>query len=185
MPSGDLLHEPQIAVGIVERAERHVAGALGVGPRLPRLDGERGAVPHVSHINATTDECVVGRLDVGDNEAGFGRARRGRCESHTEGDRGPRSRRSELDDAEAVEGSDVIVEPPTQSLVERLGPVDIRHGDDLDFEIHADTASAFSPVAPDTSVWLIAVTCFLSVLFAFHESTLVRVWRPRLMAKLS
>src|SRR5712671_1362852 len=40
-PRGDLLDEPQIAVGIVEGAERSVAGALGVGTGLARLEGER------------------------------------------------------------------------------------------------------------------------------------------------
>jgi len=70
--NGDLLDEPQIAVGIVEGAERPVAGALGVGARLPRLGGERRAVPHVAHVDGAADECVMGRLDVGDGETGLG-----------------------------------------------------------------------------------------------------------------
>jgi hypothetical protein len=40
----DLLHQPRIAVGIVEGAERPVAGALGVGTGPPRLGRERRAV---------------------------------------------------------------------------------------------------------------------------------------------
>ena len=70
-PRGDLLDEPQIAVGIVEGAEGPVAGALGVGAGLARLDGERRAVPHVAHVDAELDEFVMGRLDVGDDERGL------------------------------------------------------------------------------------------------------------------
>ena len=69
-----------IAVGIVEGEERPVAGALGVGAGLARLDGERRAVPDVTHVDATADESVMGRLDVGDDEPALGRAWRGRCE---------------------------------------------------------------------------------------------------------
>ena len=74
-PRGDLLDDPQIAVGIVEGAERPVAGALGVGAGLARLDGERRAVPHVTHVDAELDESVMGRLDVGDDEGALDRAR--------------------------------------------------------------------------------------------------------------
>src|SRR5438270_640336 len=42
----DLLDQPYVAVRIVERAERSVAGAFRVRARLPRLDGEGRAVPH-------------------------------------------------------------------------------------------------------------------------------------------
>jgi hypothetical protein len=51
-PSGDLLDEPQIAVGIAEGAERPVAGSLGGGAGLACLDAERGPVPHVKHVDA-------------------------------------------------------------------------------------------------------------------------------------
>src|ERR1700730_5116285 len=51
-PRGHLLDDPQIAVGIVEGAERPVAGALRVRARLARLDGERGTVPDVAHVDA-------------------------------------------------------------------------------------------------------------------------------------
>src|SRR6267143_1751635 len=74
----DLLDDPQIAVGIVEGAERPVAGALGVGAGLARFDGERRAVPHVTDVDAELEECVVGLLDVGDDEGALDRARGGR-----------------------------------------------------------------------------------------------------------
>src|SRR5450432_3248392 len=56
VPSSDLLDKPQIVVGIVEGAERPVAGALGVGAGLPRLGRERRAVPHITHVDTAADE---------------------------------------------------------------------------------------------------------------------------------
>jgi hypothetical protein len=86
---------------------RSYADALG----LPRLGGKRRAVPHVTHVDATANESVVCRLDIGDGELALGRAGCRRCESLAERDRGPRSWGCELDDAEPVERCDVIVEP--------------------------------------------------------------------------
>jgi hypothetical protein len=54
-PRGDLLEEPQIGVGVAEGAERPVAGALGVGTGLARLDGEGRPVPHVTHVDAALE----------------------------------------------------------------------------------------------------------------------------------
>src|ERR1700733_3144239 len=132
----DLLDQPQIAVGIAERAKGPVAGVLRVGTGLPRLDGERRAVPHVTHVDAKSDEPVVGRLDVGNGQSGLGRARSGGRESFSERDRGPRAWGRELDDAEALEWRRVIVESPTQLRVEAFGPVDVGDGDDVHFEVH-------------------------------------------------
>ena len=50
----------------------------------------------------------------------------------------PRAWGCELDEAEPLHRRNVIVEPPTQLLVERLGSVDVGHGDDVDFEIHVE-----------------------------------------------
>src|SRR6516225_9382352 len=55
-PRRDLLDQPRVAIGIGEARERPVAGALGVGARLSRLDRERRAVPDVAHLYATADE---------------------------------------------------------------------------------------------------------------------------------
>jgi hypothetical protein len=68
-PRRDLLDQPRVAVGIVEGAERPVTGALRVAAGLPRLDGKRRAVPHITHVDATADELVMGRLDVRGDEA--------------------------------------------------------------------------------------------------------------------
>lgn len=38
-------------------------------------------MPHVAHVNASTDESVMCRLDVSDSERFFGRAQRGSCET--------------------------------------------------------------------------------------------------------
>src|SRR5690348_16499550 len=60
-PRGDLLDQPQIAVGIGEGAERPVAGALGIDAGLPGLGGEWRAVPHVTHVDAPAGELAMGR----------------------------------------------------------------------------------------------------------------------------
>ena len=67
-PRRDFLDQPRVAVGILEGAERTVARALRVAAGLPCLDWERRAVPHVTHVDATADELVMGRLDVGDDQ---------------------------------------------------------------------------------------------------------------------
>src|SRR6516225_8069595 len=77
-PRGDLLDEPDIAVGIGEGAERPVAGVFGVGAWLPCLDRERRAVPDLAGVDTTAGEFVMGRYDVGDGQPSLGRARRGR-----------------------------------------------------------------------------------------------------------
>ena len=68
---GDFLDEPQIAVGVVERAERPIAGALGVRTGLTCLDRERRTVPDVAHVDATADQPVVSLIDVVDDEGGL------------------------------------------------------------------------------------------------------------------
>src|SRR5262252_6566107 len=141
-PRRDLLDQPRVAVGIGEARERPVAGALGVGARLPRLDRERRAVPDVTHLDATADELVIGGLDVGDDQLPLGRAWRGRRQSLAERDRGPRTRGCELDDAKALHRGDVAVEVPTQALIEFLGSVDVGHGNDHDLELHVDPPDA-------------------------------------------
>src|SRR5215813_5535024 len=141
-PGRDLLDQPRVAIGIGEARERPVAGALGLGARLPRLDRERRAVPDVTHLDATADELVIGGLDVGDDQLPLGRAWRGRRESLAERDRGPRARGCELDDAKALHRGDVAVEVPTQALIEFLGSVDVGHGDDHDLELHVDPPDA-------------------------------------------
>src|SRR5207302_8450112 len=63
-PSRDFLGQPRIAIGIGDGEERPVAGALGVGTRLPCLDRERRAVADVTHIDAAAEGVGMGGLDV-------------------------------------------------------------------------------------------------------------------------
>src|SRR5215472_848888 len=63
-PSGDLLDQPHIAVGIGEGAERLVAGVLGVGAGLPRLGRERRAVPDLADVDAAADQVIMSGHDV-------------------------------------------------------------------------------------------------------------------------
>jgi hypothetical protein len=48
------------------------------------------------------------------------------------------TRRGELDDTQAVERGDVVVQSPAQALIELLGSVDVGHGDDHDLEVQVD-----------------------------------------------
>ena len=61
---------------------------------------------------------------------------RGRRQSVAERDRGPQL--GELDDAKPVERRDVIVEPPTESLVERFGSVHVGNRYHVDLETQVD-----------------------------------------------
>ena|SRR5882724_1107020 len=78
VPRRDLLDQPRITVGIIEGEERPVARALGIGAGKPCLRGERHAVPHLTRVDATADEFVMSRFDVGGNQRRRGRARRRR-----------------------------------------------------------------------------------------------------------
>src|SRR5580700_8925753 len=98
-PRGDLLYEPEIAIGVVEGAEGPVAGALGVRAGLARLDGERRTEPPVTHVDTKFEEFGMGRLDVGDDEGGLNPPRRSRWESQAKCDRGRRAWGCELDKA--------------------------------------------------------------------------------------
>ena len=124
-PRGDLLDKPCIAVRIVEGEERSIARALEVGAAEPGLRGERRAVPYLARIDATADDFVMGRFDVGDDQPSCGRARRGRSYSLAERDRAPGPRGRELDYAKVFCRGDVGVEPPTQAFVELLGSLDV------------------------------------------------------------
>src|SRR5580704_9859952 len=88
-PRRDLLDYPRIVVRIVEGEEGSVARALGVGTAEPRLRGKRGPVPHLTRIDATANEFVAGRFDVGDDQCPLGRARRAGNYSLAEGDGAP------------------------------------------------------------------------------------------------
>src|SRR5258706_10103823 len=76
-PRGHLLDDPQIAVGIVEGAERPVAGALRVDAGLAGLNGERRTVPDVTYLNTELEEPVMSLHDVRDDESPLRRAWRG------------------------------------------------------------------------------------------------------------
>ena len=95
-------------------------------------------MPDVTHLDAATDELGMGGLDVGDDQSAFGRAGSGCRESEAERHRGPGTGGRELDDPKAVQRGDVVVEPPTQALVELFGAVDVGNGNDLVFELHVD-----------------------------------------------
>src|SRR5260370_19375844 len=76
VPRCDLLDQARITVGIIEGEERPIARALGVGAGEPCLRRERRAVPHLTRVDSTADECVMSRFDVGDNQRRRGCTRR-------------------------------------------------------------------------------------------------------------
>src|SRR5580704_8209035 len=78
----------------------------------------------------------MGRLDVGDDEGGLDPPRGARWEPQAERNRGRRAWGRELDKAEPLHRRHVVVEPPTQLLVEPFGPIDVSHRDNVVFEIH-------------------------------------------------
>src|ERR1700678_888913 len=137
-PRCDLLDQPRVAVGIGEGEERSVARALGVRPWKACFHRERRAVPHLTHPDATVGEFLMCRFDVGDNQRAHGGSRRGRSYSVAEGHGATRAGRRELHDANVLYRGDILVEPPTQALVELLGSFDVGHGDNVDFEVHGN-----------------------------------------------
>jgi hypothetical protein len=137
-PRRNLLDEPCIAVGIGEGEERPIARVRGIGARKTCLRGEWRAVPHVTRTDATAGDFLMCRSDVGDNQSSYGRTRRRRSNSVAEINRATRARRRELDDANVLCRGDILVKPPTQLLIELLGALDIRHGDDVNLEVHGN-----------------------------------------------
>ena len=87
-------------------------------------------------LDTVADEFGSRGLDVGDDQVqALGRAGCGRREARAELDAAVRTRRRELDDAEAVTGGDIGVKSPAEAQVELLGPVGIRDGDDHRLEL--------------------------------------------------
>jgi hypothetical protein len=101
---------------------------------LTCFDGERRSVPDVAHVDAAAGKTVVSLHDVVDDECGLDPSGSARREPQAERDRSRRARRCQLDEAKPVHRGDVVIEPPTQLLVERLRAVDVIHGDDLVFK---------------------------------------------------
>src|SRR5262245_10559021 len=107
LASPDLLHDPTVAVWIVEGEERAIVAALGIRPRLPfaRLE-----VEDLADVRPAFDELGTRRLDVGDDQVqALDRARRCFGDSLPDADRAPRAPRRQLDDAELIAGTVVDV----------------------------------------------------------------------------
>src|SRR5271167_1699640 len=77
-PRRDLLEQPTVAVGIMERGERAVAAMLGVptaDPLPPKQVGliwasvyAAGVMEHLADLDGATQQLSAGRLDVGDDQ---------------------------------------------------------------------------------------------------------------------
>ncbi len=146
-PRRDLLQQPVVAVRIAERGEGGVGGVIGRGAAEAsaravglELRARRPGVEHLADLDAVRHEIVARGLDVGDDQVqALGRAGFGRRHVRAELNGAPRAGRCELDDPEAVLEGEVGVEPPPEARVELLRPVDVRDGDDDDFELHVES----------------------------------------------
>src|SRR5205823_10181907 len=92
------------------------------------------------------DEVAARGLDIGDDQVETaGRAGRRRGHVRPELNRATRPRRCELDDSEPVIEWKVGVEPPPQTPVELLRPLDVRDGDDDYLELQLDAPGPRAP----------------------------------------
>jgi hypothetical protein len=99
-------------------------------------------VPDVTCFDAAADEFIMGCFDVGDDQpptAEPGAAAVIPLPNVTEH---PEPGGREPDDSNVVCRGDIVVEPPTQALVELPGSLDVGHGDDVDLEFHFESSYA-------------------------------------------
>src|SRR5262249_3204959 len=130
-PRCDLLEQPAVAIGIMERGERTVAAMLGVAAadpmstkqvRFVRASVYTGRVmEHFADLYAATKQLFASSLDVGDDQVqALGGTRCCRSDVLAEDDRAPGARRRELHNVEVFPIVVIGVEPPTEALVELL-----------------------------------------------------------------
>ena len=137
-PAGDLLDQPAVPVGIVERRERAVALTVGIRAGdasflagVTEPSARRSFVEHLTDLDTVRKQHVAGGLEVLDDQVqALGRTGRGRRDVRAELDRAAGARRRELDDPEVVARRDVGVEPPVETAVEGLGAIDVGDRDD-------------------------------------------------------
>ena len=96
---------------------------------------------HLAHVDAVSDELGACCLDViDDEERSLNGSRRGGRESLAEHDGARRAGRRHLHQPPIVTAREIGVQPPPQALVEALGPIDIGHRKDDDFELQIESA---------------------------------------------
>src|SRR4051812_39737498 len=129
-----LLEKPDVAVEIADRRERVVVRALGMRAVAPRAVGD---VADTLDLDAVRDQLVSRRDDVGDHEVQALHAPgRHLADPGADRDRARRALRGQLDDPEVVSGAVVDVQVESHLLdVERLRAVDVRDGNDDEFEL--------------------------------------------------
>ena len=105
--------------------------------------GVGGAMKHFADLNAATEQILAGGLDVIDDQIqALGRAGSRPGDVLAEDDRARGARPRELNDAKILTVVVVGVEPPPEPRVELLRAIDIRDGDNYDFELHVDFRNA-------------------------------------------
>src|SRR5580698_9228767 len=107
-------------------------------------------VEHLTDLDAAAEELAAGGRDVGDDQV-QALSGAGCCSGDvpTEDDRASGAGRRELNYAEVAAVVEVGIEPPPEFRVELLRAVDIRDGDDDDFEFCVDSGGAGRVVTTD------------------------------------
>src|SRR5215217_1771662 len=139
-PGGDLLEQPAVAVRVAERRVREV--------RAPwyRLEARGPTLVHLADVDAAADEIGAGGVDVVDREdQPVSRPGLSRREALAHVNRALRAGRRELHPADVVAGGEVRVQPPSEALIEALGPVDVGDRQRHDLEPHRDGRGAGNP----------------------------------------
>jgi hypothetical protein len=121
-----------VAVGIVEGDERSVTAAFRIRTAEAAIFAG-AAMEYLAHVDAARDEPGMRSPDIVYDEV---EARR---RSRTELNRAWRARRRELYGARPIGPDKIGVEPPAKVLVEALGAIEIRNGNDRNFELRIES----------------------------------------------
>src|SRR5262252_10634730 len=97
-----------------------------------------GVMEHLADLDTATKQLFAGGLDVGNDQVqALGGTGFRRGDILAEDDRTPGTWRCKLNHAEIFPVVEVSVEPPPElPAVEFFGAIDIRNGDDDNFELH-------------------------------------------------
>ncbi len=102
-----------------------------------------GAVEHFADLNAVAEQILAGGLDVIDDQIqALGRAGSRPGDVLAEDDRAPGAGRRELNYTKVLTVVVVGVESPPELRLELLRAIDIRDGNNDDFEFHLDFRDA-------------------------------------------
>src|ERR1700733_5690234 len=129
-------------------------------------------VEHFADLDAAIEQCFAGSLNVGDDQVHT--LRRAGCRRggiSAKDDRGPGTRRSELDHAEVFTIVEVGVESPPKLLVELFRTIHIRDRDNHDLELHVHWRDAGFDSTDGVRAHSCLLTCAISLSFFVIPAT--------------